>query len=286
MRPSVPESLIPLAIENRPGGLAVVRVDDGRPVLVQNAEPGKRPYIHPLEAPGEAGVLTEDAPSHHPWQHGLYVGLNDVNGSGFWAEGLDPRRADTDGTFDGRIEGVAAAEDGVARWTVGTDYLDRAGGLVFTDRQDWNVTTTAERLELDMTWTLQAPHDVTFAEYAYGGLFLRMPYRANAGGSAFDSEGQSEDGHRARWVAAQLPLPDTGREILAAMLDHPGNPGSPVPWRIDNELGINPAPSISGPWTLAAGVPTTFRYRLAVFAAPVTADVVDEAWQRFAGEAS
>lgn len=276
-RPSVPETQLPLAIENRPDGLAVVRADGGAVVLAQVASAGQRPYIHPIAAPGGAGVLTENAPSHHPWQHGLYVGLNDVNGSGFWSEGLDPHRAAIDGTFDARLEGDATAADGIARWTVRTDYLANDGSAVFDDRQEWSVQTTAERLDLDMTWTLQAPHEVTFGEYSYGGLFLRMPYRAETGGSAFDSEGQSGDGQRARWVAVVMPLPDTGREVLAALLDHPGNPGSPVPWRIDNELGICPSPSIAGSWTLSAGVPVTFRYRLAVFASPVTADVVEDA---------
>jgi len=275
--------LTPLVVDNRPDGVTVLRAADGQPVLTQVAEAGRRPYIHPLHAPGGAGVLTEDAPAHHPWQHGLYVGLNDVNGSGFWSEGLDPRRAETDGTFAPRLDGEAVAVDGVARWTVRTDYLARDDAPVFSDRQEWAVSTTGERLDLDMTWTLHAGHDVTFGEYEYGGLFLRMPFRAETGGTAFDSEGQSSDGQRARWVAVVMPLPDTGREVLAALLDHPGNPGSPVPWRIDGELGICPSPSIAGPWTLAAGVPAVFRYRLAVFSSSVPAAVVEDTWQRFAG---
>jgi hypothetical protein len=113
-----------------------------------------------------------------------------------------------------------------------------------------------------------------------------MPFRAASGGTVVTSEGDGVDGVRARWVAVTMPLPDSGREVTAAMLDHSGNPGSPVPWRIDNELGICPSPSIAGAWTLAAGVPAVFRYRLAVFAGPVPADEVDQAWQAFCGEAS
>ena len=274
-----------LAIELRADGCAVTRADDGGVVLAQHAGAGARPYLHPIQAPGGSGVLTEDVPAHHPWQHGLYVGLNDVNGVGFWAEGLDPRRAATDGTFDSQLEGDPVARDGLARWTVGTEYLDRDGSPVFGDRQEWTVRTDDERLDLDMVWTLEAGHEVTFGEYGYGGLFLRMPFRAESGGSAMTSEGRSDDGVRARWAAVTMPLPDTGREVQAAMFDHPENPGSPVPWRIDNELGICPSPSIAGAWTLSAGIPVTFRYRLAVFAPPVTAGVVDDAWQRFAGEA-
>ena len=60
----------------------------GRELLVQNARADHRPFIHPIVAPDGDGILTENAPPHHPWQHGLYVGLNDVDGVGFWTEGL------------------------------------------------------------------------------------------------------------------------------------------------------------------------------------------------------
>lgn len=261
-----------------------VEMAGGAPVLEQYVAPDARPFIHPIHVPGGAGVLTQDAPPHHPWQHGLYVGLNDVNGVGFWAEGLDPRRASTDGRFRSRLVGDAKAESGVARWTVATDYLDLAGEVMLDDRQDWSVTVTGDRLELDLSWELHARRDLTFGEYAYGGLFLRMPYRDEVGGRVFDSEGRSSDGCRARWVAVEIALPETDRVVLAAMLDHPGNPDAPVPWRIDNELGIGPSPSIAGAWTLAVGATKTFRYRLSVFGSSVESATVDEAWQRYAEE--
>ena len=122
---------------------------------------------------------------------------------------------------------------------------------------------------------------VVFGEYEYGGLFLRMPFRRESGGSALDSEGQSESGRTARWVAVTMPLPDTGREAQVAMLDHPDNPGSPVAWRIDNELGIGPSPSVAGAWTLADGQQTVFRYRIVVFAEPVAGTAVDAEWNTY-----
>lgn len=66
--------------------LAIARSPLTTPLLVQQARPHHRPYIHPILALDGCGVLTEDAPPHHPWQHGLYVGLNDVNGVGFWMD--------------------------------------------------------------------------------------------------------------------------------------------------------------------------------------------------------
>ena len=61
---------------------------DANPILVQQATPNTRTYIHPILMSRGHMVLTEDTPDHHPWQHCLYVGPNDVNGIGFSTEGL------------------------------------------------------------------------------------------------------------------------------------------------------------------------------------------------------
>jgi hypothetical protein len=60
------------------------RIDLFRPgrrrILPNGQKENSGPYIHPLVAPDDIGILTEDEPDHHPWQHGLYTGLNDVPG--------------------------------------------------------------------------------------------------------------------------------------------------------------------------------------------------------------
>jgi hypothetical protein len=268
-----------LQIRAHPGGLTVAR--DGESVLEQRVGPGQRPFIHPIRVPLGAGVLTEDAPAHHPWQHGLYIGLNDVNGVGFWTEGLHPQRGRDDGAFSSWLEGKASVTSGVAHWGVSTDYLDQQGLAMLRDHQAWELTVHEGCLTLDLTWTLHANRDLVFGEYEYGGLFLRMPYRKEVGGKTLDSEGQSESGHRARWVAVELALPDTGRHVQAALLDHPENPGSPVVWRIDNELGIGPSPSAAGTWNLHQSGATTFRYRLVAFAQTSGGRRVEELWREF-----
>jgi hypothetical protein len=276
---------VDLKVIAAPDGFDIVRADDGAPVLSQYAAEGARPYLHPIHAPNGAGVLTENAPDHHPWQHGLYVGLNDVNGVGFWSEGLHPKRPTGDGTFSSRVAQSPEVSGGRVTWVVETDYLDEGGEVLLDDSQRWTLAATSERLELDMDWTLHARPDLVFGEYEYGGLFLRMPYRRDVGGSAIDSEGQSASGERARWVAVTLPLPDTGREVTAALLEHPDNPDFPVLWRIDNELGIGPSPSAAGPWELPADTRRRYRYRLVVFGEAVDAAAAEDAWHRFAEEA-
>jgi hypothetical protein len=50
-----------------------------------NAGHRKHPHVHPLATPS-GRVLTRDAPSSHPWHHGLWFGIKFVNGDNFWEE--------------------------------------------------------------------------------------------------------------------------------------------------------------------------------------------------------
>jgi Methane oxygenase PmoA len=278
------ESRGALRVESSADTVSVFREGSTTPLLVQNAVADRRPFIHPITVPGGEAAVTEDAPSHHPWQHGLYIGLNDVDGFGFWSEGLSPKNADTDGTFHPRLVGSAQADGDRASWTVETEYRDPQGAAVLEETQEWTVQDRGESVALDLVWTLRADHNVTFGEFAYGGLFLRMPFRREVGGVAFNSAGQQDsdaEGQRANWVAAQMQVPGYDGEALVALLDHPSNLEHPVPWRVDNELGISPSPSIAGAWQLTAGEARVFRYRVLVFSAPVAPATIDEAWSSF-----
>ena len=64
--------------------IAIYRAGEYAPLVTQNAPEDRRLFLHPLRTSDGAAVLTEDAPPHHLWQHGLYTGLNEVNGIGFW----------------------------------------------------------------------------------------------------------------------------------------------------------------------------------------------------------
>src|SRR5262245_11744128 len=101
-----------LRADHSASGISLFRGAGSEPLLVQHADPDRRPYLHPIRPPDGIGVLTEDAPPHHPWQHGLYVGLNDVNGVGFWKEGAG------DGTFHPRPLASPVVAVNEAHWTV------------------------------------------------------------------------------------------------------------------------------------------------------------------------
>jgi hypothetical protein len=87
-------------------------------------------------------------------------------------------------------------------------------------------------------------------------------------------------------MAVAMPLEgrEEGEAGLAgvAILDHPGNREHPVPWRVDNQLGIGPSPCIAGAWHLPRGGTTTARYRILAFAGPVDGAWIEGEWAGFA----
>jgi len=280
----MPDSRVPLTIESDAAHVRVLRTGATAPVAVQNFEADTRAFLHPIAVPGTDVPITEDAPSHHPWQHGLYVGINDINGAGFWHEGLHPDITG-DGTFHPQLVGTPEVVDDAARWTVRSEYRDEAGATLLHETQAWSMVDLGRDAVLDLTLTFHAERDLTFGRYDYGGLFIRMPYRAEAGGRAFTSEGLEggeADGQRARWAAAEMPIPGLAGEATLAILDHPRNREHPAPWRVDHELGIAPSICVAGPWNLAAGADETFRLRVLIFDRAVEASVIDAAWTRFA----
>jgi len=273
-----------LHTEHHPQKLAIFRQGQALPLLVQNAPTNKRAFIHPILAPDGIGEVTENEPGHHLWQHGLYVGLNKVNGFGFWTEGLssDP----LDGTFHPKPLAPPAVNGNRVSWKVETAYRAPDGKLLFSETQSWTLEDRTTTLALDVDWSMLAETDLEFGEYSYGGLFLRMPWRRETHGTVLTSEGattaETAEAQRARWVAISMPIP--GRDIGPcgfAFFDHPSNPEFPNPWRVDGGLGIVPSRSIAGSWHLAAGKTATNRYRLVAFAGGIDGDFVENQWRQF-----
>ncbi|WP_197479932.1 DUF6807 family protein [Paenibacillus swuensis] len=235
-------------------------------------------------APDGKGELTENAPAHHPWQHGLYIGLNDVNGYGFWSEGLNPARAHLDGTFHPRLIKEAQVTEQQVTWSVETDYRDPQGNLLFKETQNWEFNDLGDHYEMYLHLQMYAEVDLTLGHYPYGGLFLRMPYRQESGGMALNSEGkinEEAEGKRARWVAVQMQIPDRDGVAGIAIMDHSMNLEHPVPWRVDGELGICPSCSIAGAWTIQQGETCTFQYDVLIFTGDIPISKVEESWTLF-----
>ena len=260
-------------------------IDDvslGRIILQHNARPGLRPYIHPLRIGDGSLCLTEDSPWHHPWQHGIQTGFHGVNGCDFW---FDPGQHPTMdiGTIEPSTPRILSTEP--PGWEIEAIWRHADGSLLLAERQVWSLAEADKLLFLDLDWTIQAIPDVEIEQHAYGGFFIRMPFRRGGGATVFNSAGQQEDETEqqpAAWVDLHMPLENNEAGAGIALLDHPTNPGHPVHWRVDGQRGINPAPCIPGAIKLSAGTPMRHQYRLVLHSGPLGVEQIDELWAAYA----
>jgi putative membrane-bound dehydrogenase-like protein len=265
------------------GTIAVFRAGGRTALVTQNARPDERPYLHPIVAPDGRGILTEDKPAHHPHQTGLYWGFTRLNGRDYFHN--------PGGQFWRRVSAnvLQAAGDEV-RWQTVYDLLDEGGQAVLTETQRWAMREKNGALQLDLTWRGEAKTDVTIGKYDYGGLFLRMPWREGITGEVINAARQRNEraeGQRAMWVDAAMQVP--GRDDLAhvAIFDHPDNAGYPQTWRVDDQLGIGPARSRTGDWTIARNQTEVIRHRLLVYSGGPLNDIdMTAAWKEYSNNAT
>ena len=257
-------------------------------ILSHHAADYFRPYIHPIVAPDGRGILTEFRPSHHPHQTALYFGFPLVNMRDFYHNptGGGPWRGDqfwskvsaeivNDGTDGGHI-----------KWKTVYDMLDVYGEVMMTETQVWSIIRANGKYLLDLEWSGEAKRDITINRWEYGGLFLRMPWREDINAVAINSEGKRNgeaEGERAKWVSLGMDI--EGREDYGniAIFDHPENRGHPNAWRVDNQLGINPATARFGDWEIANGDTEVIRYRLLIYTGEFNHDEVMDAFEEYSG---
>lgn len=255
---------------------------------------GERPYLHPVYGPGGGPPLTQDRPTDHPWQHGVFVGLHEVNGLDFWHEQRAPE--EKRGTI--RLERVTdlISDGGVVGWRAISGWWGPNRERQLTDIQAWTVRRGGEGYyTLDLVWTLRAARDITFGEFDYGGLSARLvTHQAREHVNSNGLRGEETAGDLAAWCDVSAPFDGnrswTAEDIVAgawygvAIFDHPQNPTYPTPWRVDRFGLINPAPSLAGAWSLADGEEQTLAYRLVVHSGKADSDMLDRLHEEFAEE--
>ncbi len=232
-------------------------------LLEQRCDAGRRPYIHPLRPCDGQGILSEDSPDHHPWQHGIYTGLHGVNGSDFWLD-------QGDGT--GRIEPQPPVLAGDAGWTTRSLWRHHHGHALLEEKQTWSLSVCAGAYALDLDWSLTALCDVHVDQAAYGGLFIRMPFTPEKHCVVYNSEGQADDDCEqaaAAWVAVHMDIDGRHDGAGMAVMDHPQNQTGAALWRVDQQRGINPSPCIAGPLLLTQAQERIWRYRIFIFSGAV-----------------
>ena len=247
-------------------------------LLVQNVKPDIRPYIHPIIAPDGIGVLTEFSPSHHKHQTGLYWGLKKVNGRDYFMNWK--------GEYWRKVSaGVIADHGPPVKWQTVYDLLDEKGSAILTETQIWSMQESEGKFVLDLEWRGEAKTEVKMEKFYVGGLFLRMPWREGIAGEVTNTNGKKNaeaEGQRAKWNDIGIQIDGRKDKAHIAILDHPNNADSPVPWRVDNELGIGPSRQILGDWSIQKGKSEIIRYRLIVYTGDVKTDDINRLWKKYA----
>lgn len=270
----------PLRIKTHPATETIQVFRGGEPFLTQHAREGFRPYLHPIVAPDGKGLLTEYSPGHHKHQTGLYWGFTRLNGRDYFHHpGASHWR---------RVSATAGPErtDGAVGWQTVYELLDATAAAVLTETQSWTLREEDGEYVLDLVWRGEAQVDVTIAEYDYGGLFLRMPWRRGMPGRVINGarqQDQKAEGQRAVWLDVGLQV--EGRDDLAhiALFDHPKNDGYPLPWRVDTQLGVGPARARLGDWHIKKGETSVFRHRLVAYTGELDDVALTRKWRKYSG---
>lgn len=255
--------------------------DPGRePLVVQNARPDFRPYLHPIMAPDGKGVLTEDQPGHHKHQTGLFWGFTRLNGRDFFHH--------PDGNYWKRKDfKILRAEGEKVAWQTEYALLDEHGGEILSEVQTWEMQKTDGRIFLDLVWAGTAIEEVMIGQYDYGGLFLRMPWRKGTDGQAVNSsrqKNQEAEGQRDVWVDVGMKVPGRDDQAHLAIFDHPGNGGFPQPWRVDHQLGVGPVRARLGDWVIGKGKTEIIRHRVVVDSGKLNTRERTEQWKQYTGQ--
>jgi putative membrane-bound dehydrogenase-like protein len=277
------QSLLRIELDESADTIRVFRPGSDQPILTQNAKPNFRPYIHPIVAPDGRGVLTDYRPAHHRHQTGLYWGFTRVNGRDYFhhPEGDYWRRESAS-----VLSGVDGKPRQSVQWQTVYDLLDERGGVVLTETQIWTMQEVEREYVLDLQWFGDAKSDVTIGKYDYGGLFLRMPWRAGIKGEVVNGARERDEkaeGRRATWVDVGMQV--EGRDDLAhiVIFDHSKNPGFPQPWRVDQQLGVGPVRARLGDWSIAKGERATVRHQLRVYTGTLDDVSLNAKWEEYSG---
>ena len=197
-------------------------------VVTQQAKPDHRPFIHPLLAPDSKAELTQYSPGHHKHQTGLYWGFTRVNGTDMEPDSLkkwfynkdkpDRIKKQTGLDYFHHPEGgywkrlsldLLESEGERIKWKTVYHMMNEEGEPILKETQTWVFEESDGRYLMSLEWDGEALIDITINEFAYGGMFLRMPWNKEIIGEVVNAarqRNQKAEGQRAMWV-------DVGMEI-------------------------------------------------------------------------
>ncbi|MDA0347557.1 MAG: PmoA family protein [Verrucomicrobia bacterium] len=271
-----------LRLEKSDNKISVFRENGTEPILVENVRADHRPYIHPIVAPDGNGELTQYSPGHHLHQTGLYWGFTRVNGRDYFHN-------PSNGYWKLLEANVISAEGEVVQWETIYHLLDEEGTALMEETQVWSMRDLDDEYFIDLVWSGKAHTDLTISEFKYGGLFLRMPWEVGNEGEVVNSsrqKNQRAEGQRSSWVDVGMEIKGRDKDDWGhiAIFDHPDNDAFPMPWRVDNQLGVGPARSLLGDWKIPAGATKTYRHQFKVYTGQLNDIHMHEDWKAYTGQ--
>ena len=227
-------------------------------------------FFHPVTTPSGV-VVTDLAPADHRHHRGVFLAWVEMHGrkdADFWGWGehapvkerrivnqrLRPRLTDDFVSF--RADNTWEAE----------------GIVLMRERLDARVSDRDGVRVMDLTYRFTPLDDLTLSRWAFSGFCVRtrkdgdIHLYSPAGPAKFPPPSHlkpESDWPDARWYACEQTLTD-GRQIGAAVLNHPRNP--PTLWHNHPDIRmINPCIVAPGEVKLKAGKPLVLRYRVVTF---------------------
>lgn len=239
-----------------PDGPDAARVEDADGASLARYRFGRdknHPFFHDLRPRNHAGIVTNHAPWDHRWHHGLWWSWKFVNDVLFWEDhpdfgGARGRGLGRSVVTDHRVEQT----DGVIVVAEALDWTaDETGRTLLRESRRMTLTVVPElagawSIAWDLTWTATEPVTLSTTSYpehwwgGYAGLNYRAA-RAMADGERIVASGgrcgrDAVHAEPARWAAltgrvdgAGTDTPDRPAVGGLALVERPGNPGSPNP---------------------------------------------------------
>ena len=121
----------------------VFRDGNTTPILTQNAQPDFRPYIHPIIAPDNNGIITDN--KNH--QTGLFWGFTNVNGRDYFHN--------PDGNYWKRVSSLvlkphSSPKDTEVQWETTYHLLDDINEPILSETQLWTMSDKGDSYILDL----------------------------------------------------------------------------------------------------------------------------------------
>ena len=245
----------------------------------------QRPFLYPINGPS-GFTLTRMGHPHDPITHShhnsVWISHAAINGLSFWADssGAHIVHQRVEKLSDGD---ASASVETSALWRTkdGGDLLKELRKITVQpqDNGEWLLV-----IDLQLTPVKEA---VQIGDTAFGMLGVRMAKTIgvkDGGGTIRNSEGGVDEAgcfrNKARWVDYSGPVTNEIMEGIT-LLDHPGNPGHPVPFHVRDDGWMGAALTFGNPINLESGQSLKLRYGLYIHAGAPATEALERQWQGF-----